>query len=287
MAYRFVGTDGELNVSRKGVDRAYLNDLYHWLIRLKWRYFLLGLSIAYLGINALFALIYWLCGGIHGTDGSYESAFSFSIQTVATIGYGAMYPISSLAHTIVAIESFTGLLFTAISTGLMFAKFSRPTARVVFSARALITSFDGQRALMFRAANMRGNQIVDATMNVFLARFEETEEGERFRRFYELELIRKSTSMFALTWSVIHLVTPQSPLSPYLEGSMSWEEDDIEIIVSLSGTDSTVGQSISARHSYTIDQIEFDARFVDIIDIHPDGVLEIDFSHFHDVEPLV
>ena len=165
---------------------------------------------------------------------------------------------------------------------MIFAKFSRPTARVTFSDAAVITDFDGQRTLMFRVANMRGNQVVDASMTVMLARFEVTAEGERFRRFYELELMRNKTSMFALTWSAIHVIDEHSPLHNLRE-EQDWRDGDAEVLVSLSGIDGTLGQTINARHSYTFDEIALGSRLANVIDVREDGILEVDFSRFHDI----
>ncbi|CAD7703558.1 unnamed protein product [Ostreobium quekettii] len=284
MTYRFVGERGEFNVVRKGISRAFWNDIYHWLIKLSWRYFWLLLVAIYGGVNVLFAILFMLGGDcIHGADpNSFSDHFFFSIQTIATIGYGALYPKTLYADLLVSIEAFLGVVITALSTGLVFAKFSRPTARVLFSDRAVITEFNDERTLMFRMANLRGNQIVDATVDVSFVRFETTSEGERFRRFYTLPLKRRRTSMFALSWTVMHVIDEESPL--YGLSPEDWEEDQAEMIISMNGVDGTFGQMIHARYSYTIDEVAIDARFVDILTVREDNMLEVDFSHFHHVE---
>lgn len=284
MTYRFVGERGEFNVVRKGISRAFWNDIYHWLIKLSWRYFWLLLVAIYGGVNVLFAILFMLGGDcIHGADpNSFSDHFFFSIQTIATIGYGALYPKTLYADLLVSIEAFLGVVITALSTGLVFAKFSRPTARVLFSDRAVITEFNDERTLMFRMANLRGNQIVDATVDVSFVRFETTSEGERFRRFYTLPLKRRRTSMFALSWTVMHVIDEESPL--YGLSPEDWEEDQAEMIISMNGVDGTFGQMIHARYSYTIDEVAIDARFVDILTVREDNMLEVDFSHFHQVE---
>lgn len=284
MTYRFVGERGEFNVVCKGISRAFWNDLYHWLIKLRWRYFWLLLVAIYGGVNVLFSFLFMLGGDcIHGADpGSFSDHFFFSIQTLATIGYGALYPKTLYANLLVSVEAFLGLVITALSTGLVFAKFSRPTARVLFSERAVITEFNDERTLMFRMANLRGNQIVDATVDVSFVRFETTWEGERFRRFYTLPLKRSRTSMFALSWTVMHVIDEESPL--YGLSPEDWEEGQAEMIISMNGVDGTFGQMIHARYSYTIDEVAIDARFVDILTVRDDNLLEIDFSQFHRVE---
>lgn len=281
--FRFIARDGSFNVVRRNAPRAYWNDLYHWLVDIKWRYFIALLALVYFGANAIFALLY-MSGGdcIHGArPGSFADAFFFSIQSSSTIGYGAMYPKTTWANTLVALESFTGLLITAVSTGLVFAKFARPTARVAFSDKALITDFDGAPTLMFRMANMRGNQLVGATLTVMFARFERTIEGEELRRFYELDLQRDRTSMFVLSWTAFHTIDEDSPLFGYTPAQ--WREDTAEVVVSLSGIDGTFSQNVHARHSYTIDDIVHDAHFVDVITVLDDGRVQLDYSRLHDI----
>lgn len=283
MTYRFVSERGEFNVVRKGISRAFWNDIYHWLIKLRWRYFWLLLVAIYGGVNVVFALLFMLGGDcIHGADpDSFSDHFFFSIQTIATIGYGALYPKTTYADLLVSIEAFLGVVITALSTGLVFAKFSRPTARVLFSEKAVIRAFDGEKTLMFRMANLRGNQIVDATVDVSFVRFERTEEGERFRRFYTLSLKRRRTSMFALSWTVMHVIDEESPL--YGLSPEDWQDAQAEMIISMNGIDGTFGQVIHARYSYTIEEVAVGSKFVDILTVREDDLLEIDFSHFHEV----
>lgn len=285
--YRFVRRDGQLNVRRKGHDRAIWSDAYHALIAMKWRYFVLIIASVYFGIELLFACLFWLGGDcIEGaTPGSFRDAFFFSVQTLATIGYGVLSPRTEYANWLVTIEAFAGLLVTAMCTGLLFSKFSRPTARVQFSRYAVLHEFHGKRTLMFRAANMRGNQIIDANVSVSFARFETSPEGERYRRFYDLEMTRKRTSMFILTWTSMHVLDESSPLHGL--NRHQWHEGEAELIILISGVDGTFGQTVHARHSYTIDDIREEMRFVDMLHVEDqEGILEIDYSKFHEIEPL-
>jgi inward rectifier potassium channel len=280
---RILDPDGTLNIVRAGVQRGYLSDFYHLLLVSSWRRLFALLLIVYLAANSLFALGYLLGGdGIDGAQpGSFADAFFFSVQTMATIGYGHWYPKTFWAHLLVTIESLIGLLGLALVTGLTFAKFSRPSARVLFSRVAVVTARDGAPVLMFRVANQRGNQIVEARMHVVLACDETTVEGEAVRRLYDLELARAQNALFALSWTAIHSITERSPL--YQRTPESLAASGAEIIISLTGLDESFSQTVHARHSYMVDDIVWGARFVDILSLTPEGRRRIDFAHFHDI----
>jgi inward rectifier potassium channel len=269
-----------------GRRRRPLSDLYHSLLNATWGRLALLVAALYLGLNGLFGLAYWADrGGVENMrPGSYGDAFFFSVQTMATIGYGKMAPVSLFAHVVVTFEALLGLLTVAISTGLVFAKFSRPTARVLFSHVAVVAPRDGVPALMFRLANERGNQVVEANVRVTLARNERTSEGERVRRFHDLPLLRHSNPIFALTWTVISPITDRSPLHGMTPASLA--EAQAEVIASLIGIDETSSQTVHARWSYVAREILWDMRFVDILSERPDGKRQVDYRVFHDVEPL-
>jgi len=261
-------------------------DLYHLLLTSSWPRLLGLLAIAYAAANALFALGYLIEPDAieNARPGSFADAFFFSVQTMATIGYGRMVPRTFLANTLVTLETLTGLLALAMITGLVFAKFSRPTARVLFSRVAVIGRRDGVRAFMFRMANERGNNIVEAQVHVALARQEVTAEGESVRRFYDLELARRLNPIFPNTWTVIHPIVDGGPLHHATATSLAVE--DARIVVSVVGLDESYAQTVHARHSYGVQDIAWDARFVDIVTRDANGALRIDYGQFHDVVPL-
>ena len=203
---------------------------------------------------------------------------------MASIGYGAMYPKSDYANTLVAIESLVGLMVLAMGTGLAFARFSRPTARVVFSQVAVVAPFDGVPTLMFRVANKRRNQILEAQLRLSLVRDEINAEGQFIRRFYELKLVRSQNPIFILTWLAMHPIDENSPLYEATPEILATAET--MLIVTLTGIDETVSQTIHDRHSYIAPEILWNHRFVDIICRKPDGQRFVDYSHFHNVEPL-
>jgi inward rectifier potassium channel len=235
--------------------------------------------------NALFALAYLLNGGIENArPGSYADVYFFSVETMATIGYGKMAPVTFLAHLLMSIEALCGLLGFAVVTGLIFAKFSRPTARVRFSNCAVIARRDGVPCLMFRMVNVRTNQIVEAQIHAVLARIERTTEGEEVRRFYDLELTRSRNAIFGFSWTAVHPIVPGSPLyglSPQsLTATMTW------VVASLTGLDETLSQTVHARMYYGDEDIRWGARLVDIIVRTSDGGFAIDMSKFDDTEPV-
>jgi inward rectifier potassium channel len=258
-------------------------DLYHWLLSISWEKFLIIVVLFYFTLNSVFTAAYFLTGNGIANSKGFADIFFFSIQTISTVGYGAMYPQTLTAQIIMAVEVLFGLLLLAILTGLMFARFAKPTARVIFSRVAVICPFDGIPTLMLRAANQRKNQILEAQIQVSVLRNEITVEGHKLRRFYDLNLTRSRTPVFGLSWLIMHPIDEASPL--YGVGLESLQERDGEIWVTLTGLDETFSQTIHARYSYSFADIICNHRFVDIFSKSSDGRSFIDLRHFHDVIP--
>src|SRR4051812_9478886 len=270
----------------KGQDSGRFFDFYHGVLTASWPVFFAQLAGFFLGVNLVFALLYAADRGgiVNARPGSFADAFFFSVQTLGTLGYGAMAPRSLYTNLVVTAESFTSILIVALYTGVIFARFSRPFARVVFSNVAVVTPFDGVPTLMFRAANQRGNSILDAHIAVSLAGNYRTIEGVSMRRFQELKLLRSSNPLFALSWTVLHPIGPDSPL--YGVGLADMIERDLEIVVMLSGMDETISDHIYARHSYTAEEVLWNRRFIDVVSVGPGGQRMVDLEQFHDtVEP--
>ncbi|HTT98027.1 MAG TPA: ion channel [Rhizomicrobium sp.] len=270
----------------KGQDFSRYTDLYHAVLRAPWWLFFVGLAGVFVAVNALFAFAYVMDrGGIeHARPGSFWDAFIFSAQTIGSINYSVMVPKSNYVNILVIVEAFTGYIVLALFTGMIFARFSRPFARVVFSRVAVITPFDGVPTLMFRAANQRGNQVLDAGISVTLARQHQTKEGAIFRRFEELKLVRARTALFALSWTIMHVIDETSPLHGISEEEMF--DKQMEIIALLSGADATMAETIYARYSYSPDDIRRDQRFVDVLSLSPKGQRVVDLTRFHDTCPI-
>jgi inward rectifier potassium channel len=213
--------------------------------------------------------------------GSFLDAFFFSVQTLSTVGFGQESPRGLYANIIVTIEAFVGVINIAVTTGLVFARVSRPTARVLFSEVATVTRFNGVPTLMFRAANKRGNQVLEAQVMVNVARQVITAEGHVMRAFFELTVVRARSPLFLLSWTIMHRLDENSPL--YGATAETLIAEGAEIIVVLSGVDETFAQRIHARHAYSAEQILWDKQFVDILSVTPDGQRAIDYRLFHDV----
>lgn len=278
--------DGRFQVMGAGAWHSYWRDPYHLLLTLPWIGFLAFIVSSYVVVNAVFALLY-LAGGdciMNAQPGSFLDRFFFSVQTIASIGYGAMYPKTLYANIVVTIESMIGLLGIAVLTGLAFARFSRPSARVVFSRVAVIAPNDGIPALLFRTANQRRNQILEAQLRVYYMRDEIREDGQFMRRIYDLRLVRDQSPSFMLSWLAVHPIDESSPLYGITAASMA--ETNATIVVSLSGVDETVAQVMYARHTYAASEILWNNQFVDIIRHTAEGNRYIDYNYFHEVLPL-
>jgi inward rectifier potassium channel len=269
-----------------GLPRPWFSYLYHFALRISWsRFLLLGIGF-YIAANALFALIYLIPGDAiaNARPGSFADAFFFSIQTIATIGYGVMAPATFYGNLIVAIETAFGLIFFAVATGLVFARFSRPTARVLFSRVAVIAPHNGVPTLSFRAANLRHNQILQAEVRVVLLRDEETQEGETIRRFYDLKLARERSPVFAMTFTVMHAIDRDSPL--YGATADTLQAQNAELILTGTGIDETIAQPVHVRTSYLPHEIMWGHRFADLFGWTEDGRRVIDYRRFHDTVAL-
>ncbi|MBI3513612.1 MAG: ATP-sensitive inward rectifier potassium channel 10 [Proteobacteria bacterium] len=282
---RLVQRVGTLPIVRLNREKQW-RDVYHRMLTFSWPRFFGVMALWYIGANVTFALLYMVDpnGIAEARPGSFEDHFFFSVQTIATIGYGVMHPQTLYANLVMTVETLAGLIFFAVLTGLVFARFSRPTARILFSDVAVVTPHNGVPTLMFRCANQRLNQILEANIGVTVLRDEISAEGRTLRRFHDLKLLRQRTPVFALTWTVMHPIDTESPLHGLTAADMAGD-DALELVVVLTGVDETFAQPIQARHSYVADEILWDHHFVDIVVELDDGRPAIDYSRFHDIHP--
>ncbi len=276
------GLGYEVRVIGGGQDG--LGDLYHRFLRMGWWAAIATIACGYLALNAVFAALYLLTGGIaNAAPGSFLDAFFFSVQTMGTIGYGGMAPVTRLANALVVAESVTGMLVIALATGLVFARFSQTRARVAFSSRAAIAPMDGVPALMMRVGNQRRrNNIVDATFRLTLVRTVRTAEGVSVYRSFELPLVRERATALARSWMVLHRIEAGSAL--HGETPESLASADAELTLTVTGVDDTSLQPIHAGHTWLARDVVFGARLADIITETPD-VLIMDLRRFHDLMP--
>ena len=268
-----------------GLPRRFGEDAFHRIMGMGW-WRLVGLFTGvFLAFNLVFATLYWLdptglvvtrdMGGI----APFWRDFFFSVHTVATIGYGNIYPASTYANVVVVAEITLGIVYFALATGMAFARFSRPTARILFSRVMVLREMDGVPTLMLRAANQRHNMIYSAEARLSLLVDAEV-GGVRMRRFVDLPLARSSNPTFALTWTLLHPIDGDSPLAQWVRNESAL---DIEIVVLLSGVDEVSGQAIHGRWAYGGDDVRRGGRFADILGVAEDGARTVDYTRFHEV----
>jgi inward rectifier potassium channel len=280
--FHLIERDTADQVIRLGVEREWFGDLYHRILTVSWPSFLVTGLAFYLAANIVFAGLYVVQPGsiLNARPGNFVDAFFFSVETIATIGYGVMSPGTLYANLVMTVESAVGILLVALTTGLIFARFSRPTARVLFSNVAVVSPYNGVPTLSIRLANQRMNQMLAAEVSMTLVRDEASDEGELTRRFYDLALVRDRSPVFALSFRVMHPIDANSPLY-----GMNYEklaEQHAEIVVIAGGVDEILAQAVNARTSYLPHEILWSHRFVDIFGWTEDGRRAIDYRRFHD-----
>ncbi len=286
---RLLNPDGSFNVVRAGLPFFRSLSPYHSLLTTSWPRFFALVAAGYFAANLCFALLYFLCGP-HALDGwhtgtpfaRFEDAFFFSVQTLATIGYGRMSPNGLLVNLLVTVEALVGLMGFALATGLLFARFSRPTARLVFSRRAVVAPFRGGTALMFRLANERSSQLTGVSATASLSRLEDSPAGP-VRRFRELRLDRPRVAFLPLHWVVVHPIDGESPLAGI--GEEEFVRSQAEVLILVSGTDEVFSQAVHARTSYRGAEVVWGARFADMFLRTAEGLVGVDLRRIHDLEP--
>lgn len=280
--------DGSFNVARHGLSFLESLSLYHSLLTMPWRNFFLTTAGFYLIANLLFAFAYFSCGpgALHGSVAEsagtrFLEAFFFSVQTFTTIGYGRISPFGLAANIVVAVEALAGLLGLALVTGLLFARFSRPNPKILFSHKAIVAPYRGILAFEFRVINLRSSQLIEVEVTLILSRLEE-DQGRRVRRFYELPLERKRVKFFPLHWTLVHAIGEESPLLGVTsEVLQAW---DAEFLILLTAIDEDFSQSVHARSSYRYDEVVVGARFTDMFDHSNGGINGVDVRRLHEIE---
>ena len=231
----------------------------------------------------MFAAVYYVVGGVAGSDGSFFDALSFSVQTLATIGYGAMYPASPAATVVMTVQSIVSLILTALATGLVFSKFARPTTRVAFSRHAVITQHEGNRTLVFRAGNRRSNVIVEATIHVVAVFTTITAEGKVFYKAVDLPMVRDRQVGMTRGWTLMHVIDASSPL--HEADAHKLKQLELELYIALTGIDDVTMQTVHAIHRYSDDEIRVDHHFADTLVVIDNGEYLVDMTQFDVVVP--
>ena len=287
--HRLLNRDGSFNVSRDGLGIWEALNPYHSLLTMSWPQFLGGLTGAILVVNAIFAVAYLMCGaGALATpatgmpEGRFLQAFFFSVETFATIGYGHVYPVGVASNTVMTVESIVGLIGVALTTGIMFARFSRPTAKIRFSKVALIAPYRGITAFEFRLANVRASQMVQLEAKVLFSRFGK-HDGTLKRDFVELALERRQVTFFPLSWTIVHPIDDASPLWGVTAEEMA--ASDAEFLVMLTGYDETFASTVHTRTSYKPHEILWGAKYASVFEKPgEDGMIKIDVGRLDSIE---
>jgi inward rectifier potassium channel len=276
---------GQVEFLKLNVDKHDWRDAYHWLLALRWPQFAAFVAGVYVALNLFFAMLYRLGGNsIAGmASDSFLEAFFFSVQTLATVGYGHMYPSNVYGHIVTTIEIMCGMFLLAVMTGLIFVRFSRPTARILFSNTMVICPFNGQPTLMLRVANLRHHSMVEAEFRVAFTRDETTLEGETVRRFYPLKLDFDRLSIFPVALTLRHFIDQQSPL--YGATPESLRACDAFLLTSIVCVETVIPAAVQMQHDYTWRDIRFGERFVEIYNDLEDGRLSVDYGRIHETEP--
>lgn len=277
---------GESDALKLGLSRYNWRDPYYVVLTLRWPAFFGGVLGFYGFANFLFAILYWLDPtSVAGAKphGRFLSDFFFSVETLATVGYGAMFPGDLYGHALSSLEIVFGLILAAIITGLVFARFSRPKARLLFSEVAVIAPYEGKTALMARVVSERNQAIADATARMMVLRESRT-PGHVMRRFTDLTLVRSYSPIVALSWTLIHIIDEASPL--WGKSLEELDADDVSIFVSIGGYDEGISARIVDRKTYPTNQIRYGHAFEDIMSDLPDGTIILDLTRFHRTRPM-
>jgi len=288
---RLLRRDGSFNVKRVGYSLFRSKSIYHLLLTMPWLSFFLFLFVCFLTINLYFGTLFFISGreslsGLKSTteSGRFLESFFFSIQTFATIGYGMIHPNTVLANIFVSFEALTGMLAYAVGTGLVFARFSRPSAKILFSDTALIAPYRKIRSFQFRIVNERNSQIVDLKCRLVMSRMEFDGAGLK-RKFYDLKLERDQVMFFPLNWTIVHPIDEKSPL--FGQSEEDFVRSDVEFLVLLEGMDDTHSAIVNTRSSYKASEIEWGKKFKPVLDEMPDGSISIDILRISEAEDAV
>lgn len=287
---RLVNRDGSFNVDRKGLKFTESFNLYHWLISIHWIKFILLVSISFLIVNLIFAVLYYINGienlgvpdNIKNINAFWEAYF-FSAQTLTTVGYGRISPLNSTANIIASVESLLGLLVFAIATGLLYGRFSKPFAKIIYSKHAVVAPFKEINGFMFRTANRHKSQIIEAEVQVVFSRLENI-NGAEVRKFYTIKLEYEKINFFSSVWTVNHPIEEDSPLYGMTEEDM--HKSEAEFLILLKGFDDTFAQTVHSRFSYRHDEIVWGAKFINIHITDNDGKVTVALDKISDFDKV-
>jgi inward rectifier potassium channel len=287
---RTINKDGSFNVRRRGVQMRD-QQVYMHLVSMSWPRFLSIVTAGYFLVNILFALLYVAIGVEHlqgaqaaTRQGEFMNAFFFSVQTFTTVGYGVIAPRGFVTSMLAAVQAMCGLLGFALATGLLYGRFSRPSAKIRFSEKMLVAPYQDGHAFEFRIANARANVLMELEAKILLMTVAPAADGQLKRSYDPLKLERPKVYFFPLTWTVVHPIEESSPL--WGKTAEDLKRLQAEFLILVKGFDETFGQTVHVRHSYTYDEIAWQARFLPAFATTPDGDLVLELDRMDDHGPV-
>jgi inward rectifier potassium channel len=277
---------GQVEFLKVNTERWDWRDAYQWLLALSWPRFALFIAAIYVAINLIFAALYSLDGNCiaYLQPGSFVDAFFFSVQTLATVGYGHMYPQTLYGHVVTTLEIISGMFGLAVMTGLIFVRFSRPTARILFSKSIVIAPFNGRPALMLRIANLRQRSLVEAEFRIMFSRNQEIVEDDSYRYFYALKLDFERMIVFPAALTLRHTIDEHSPL--FGATPQSLEASNATFVASVMGIETVIPAAVQTQQNYTWRDVRFGERFVEIYSELKEGQITVDYGRIHHTEPV-
>jgi inward rectifier potassium channel len=283
--YRKTARIGTLDVTKIGVARFDLRDPYHAALTASWSSFTIAVLALYAAINILFAVLYAAVPGAIGNarPGSIADGFFFSMETLATVGYGQMYPATTYGHIVSVTEIMSGMAFTALVTGLIFVRFSRPHAKILFADHIVVTPYNGMPTLMVRIANGRMTMLTDLKVRLSALIREHSSEGHSMRRVTDLVLERSNIPMFALTMTMMHKIDENSPL--YGHTAQSLLDGDVRLFLAVEARDTAINSTVHDLKYYWSHNVRFGMRYADAVTVNPDGRTMADLTLISVIEP--
>jgi inward rectifier potassium channel len=275
---------GHIDFLKFNADKRDFRDLYHWTLQLTWPQFASLILTIYVAVNLVFSTFYFLGRPCIAGANTFADGFFFSVETLATVGYGHLYPDTLYGHVVATAEIMLGMFGMAVITGLIFIRFSRPTARLVFSHSLVISPFDGQPALMMRVANLRHHAMVEAEFKMMFIRTERVKEGQEMRRFYPLTLQFDRLIAFPVALTIRHIIDEKSPLHGLTAADL--QAHDARILTSIICIDTVIPAPVQSQQDYTWRDIHFGMRFVEIYTDVDDHTLAVDYGRLHEIEPV-
>src|SRR5689334_21150863 len=287
---RAINKDGSFNVRRRGLH-GLAGSIYMHLVNLSWPRFWGVVALAFLSVNIIFASIYTALGprALRATEadmglGQFGKGFFFSVHTLTTVGYGDLYPLGLTANIVASAEAALGLMGFALATGLLFARFSRPNAQLIFSHCMVVAPYRDGYSLQFRMANRRNNVLTDVLADMMLMTVEQDAQGQLRRNFVELKLERSKIFFLALTWTVVHPIDESSPLKGMKAADL--ERLQAEVLILIRGYDDSFTQVVNTRYSYRWEEIQWSARFASAFEVASGGHLVLDLERISATSPV-